>query len=113
MQRLHIKTVCRRGGLALEDAGSTLKELISPLLDLVGMDIELLRQFAKCLLTANRGKGNVGFECGCVIAPGSSCHSGSPVVGIMPVTGLNSTYLSCSNFPSHLLDHPPRDSDLR
>ena len=37
----------------------TLKELIFPLLDLVGMNIKLLSEFSQCLLTANGGKSHL------------------------------------------------------
>ena len=43
------------------------KKLIAPLFDLVGINIELLGKFAKCLLTANGRKRNLLLESGCVI----------------------------------------------
>ena len=70
-------------GLALftENLLRASKQFVAPYLDLVAMHIKLLRQFAQGLLPPDRFKGDFRFKSGCVIAPWSSRHSRSPVVG--------------------------------
>jgi hypothetical protein len=48
---------------------------------LVGMNIVLLRKFAKRLLSVNGCKCNLGLETGCVITAWASCYYSSPVDG--------------------------------
>jgi len=50
------------------------------LLDLVGMNIELLRKFGKGLLTADGGKGHLRFESRAVVPAGSSGLGSPPVL---------------------------------
>lgn len=55
--------------------------LLTPLLDLVVMNIELLGKFGEGLFTANGGEGHLRFESRTVIPAGSSGHGSSPVLG--------------------------------
>jgi hypothetical protein len=52
-----------------------------PLLDLVGMNIELLGKFGEGLFTANGGESHLRFESRTVIPAGSFGHGSSPVLG--------------------------------
>jgi hypothetical protein len=49
-----------RVSLSSEYPGSPFEQLRLPLGDLVGMDIELLRQFGQCLLALDRGQSHFG-----------------------------------------------------
>jgi hypothetical protein len=48
--------------------------LLTPLFDLVGMNIELLRKFGESLFTADRGERHLRFESRTVISARSSGH---------------------------------------
>ena len=67
MQRLDI----RRAGLALgrggEELQRPLQELGLPLRDLVGVDVELLRELGKGSIPFQGGQGHLGLERGRVI----------------------------------------------
>jgi hypothetical protein len=54
---------------------------LTPLFDLVGMNIELLGKFGEGLFTADGGKGHLRFESRTVVPAGSSGHGSSPVLG--------------------------------
>lgn len=64
-----------------EDRRRSFEKLVFPLLDLVGMNIELLRKFSEDLFTADSGKGHLRFESRAVIPAGSYGHGSSPVLG--------------------------------
>ena len=67
--------------LFIENLLRTSKKIVAPDLDLVGMHIKLLRQLTQGLLPLDRFNRNFGFESRRVIAPWSSCHFRSPVIG--------------------------------
>jgi hypothetical protein len=67
--------------LVAEDACRAFEELVFPLLDLVGMNIELLGKFGEGLFTANGGESYLRFESRTVVPAGSSGHGSSPVLG--------------------------------
>src|SRR5690606_31722848 len=60
--------------LITENAGRPLKELVFPLLNLVGMHVELLGQFHQCLLASNGGKRHLCLESRAVVPAWSSRH---------------------------------------
>src|SRR6056297_1714253 len=53
---------------------SALEQLIAPLLDLVRVHIEILRQFDQRLLALDRGHRHFRLECRAVVPAWSSCH---------------------------------------
>ena len=75
MEFLHVD---RRWGFGLavatENLGSPFKKLIPPLLDLVGVDVELLRQFRQRLLALDRSQRCLRLESRGVVAANSSRH---------------------------------------
>ena len=63
MQRLHVhRRVCRCGLLGAKDVGCPVEELGLPLSDLIGMDIELVRQLSEGLVAFHSGQSHFGFE---------------------------------------------------
>src|SRR3954447_1307800 len=76
VQRLHIDGGRGRfrSRLRTEHPGSPLQELSLPRRNLVGMDIELLRQFGQRLLTPHGGQGHLCLECRRMVPAGSSAH---------------------------------------
>jgi hypothetical protein len=103
MQGLHIDGRLRLGLRGFtEHPGRPLKQLVSPLLDLVRMDVELLRQLDHGLLSLDRGYRHFRLECRAVVPARSSCHGLLLARSIMlPLRG-KSTYPGCSDFRSHL-----------
>lgn len=106
MQRLHVDH--GRGGFRLrlgpKYTGSPVKKLATPLRDLVGVDVELLRQVGSVfspLIAANATfalKAGLWFQRTRLVIP-------LLFTEIMPRTGRTSTHTECSDFPSHLC-HP-------
>jgi len=78
-----------------------LKPLAAPLLDLVRMHVEILRQPDQRLLALDRGHGHFCLECRAVIPARSSCHSHLLACSIMPLLRGKSTYPTYSVFPNH------------
>ena len=54
---------------------------LTPLPDLVGVNIELLGKFGEGLFTADGGEGHLRFESRAMVPAGSSGHGPSPVPG--------------------------------
>jgi hypothetical protein len=63
-----------RLGRGPEHAGGAFKELITPLLDLIGAPIKVLSQLDQGLLPLDRGNGHLCLECRTVIPARSSRH---------------------------------------
>ncbi len=118
MQGLHIDGWFRLGLQGFtQHPGRPLKQLVSPLLDLVGMDVELLRQLDHGLLALDRGYRHFRLESRAVVLARSSCNGLLLARRIMLLTRREidpldqflarlirgkSTYPSCSDFRSHL-----------
>ena len=62
------------GLAAPEYPGRAFEKLRLPLRDLVGVDIELLRQLGQRLLALDRGQGHLRLEGRCVVPAGSFRH---------------------------------------
>src|SRR6056297_1695431 len=103
MQGLHVDHRFRLGRRSMaEDPGRTLEQLVAPLLDLVRMDVEILRQFDQRLLALDRGHRHFRLEFRAVVPARSSCHGLLLARSIMlPLRG-KSTYAGCSDFWNHL-----------
>jgi len=82
--------------------GRPLKQLVSPLLDPVGMDVEFLRQLDHGLLALDRGYRHLRPESRAVVPARSSCHGLLLARSIMLLLRGKSTYPGCSDFRSHL-----------
>ena len=103
MQRLYVDHRFRLGRRPItEHPGRTRKELITPLLDLVGMKIEILRQLDQGLLTPDRGHRRFRLECRAVVPAWSSCHGLLLARSIMLLFHAKSTYPGCSDCRNHL-----------
>jgi hypothetical protein len=85
-----------------KNTSRTLKQLITPLLDLVRMNVEILCQLDQRLLALDRGHGHFCLECRTMIPARSSCHSLLLACSIMLLLRGKSTYPSCSDLRSHL-----------
>jgi len=102
---LHVDRCWRLGlAVAAEDFGCPFQKLRAPGRDLIGMDVELLGQFGRAsgtyspLIAASATfalKAGLWFRRGRLLMV-------SPVHGIMPISGRNSTYPECPVFPSQL-----------
>jgi hypothetical protein len=103
MQSLYIDDRLRIGlpGFA-EHPGRALEQLIAPLLDLVRVNVETLRQLDQRLLALDRGHGHFCLECRAVIPARSFCHRHLLACSIMLLLRGKSTYPACSDFPNHL-----------
>ncbi len=110
MQSLYVdrRFRLRSWGLAKDPVG-TLQKLIAPLLDLVRMHVETLRQLDQGLLTLDRGYRNFRLECRAVVPARSSCHGHRLARSIMPLLRGKSTCPTCSDFPNHLCLHGTGD----
>jgi hypothetical protein len=82
--------------------GRALKKLITPLLDLVGMEVEILRQLDQGLLALDRGHRHFRLECRAVIQAWSSYKGILLARSIMLLLRGKSTYPGCSDFRNHL-----------
>ncbi len=109
MQGLHIDGRLRLGlrGLA-EHAGRALKQLVAPLLDLVRMDIEILRQLNQGLLALDSGNRHFRLKGRAVVPARSSSHGLLLACSIMPLLLGKSTYPACLVFRSHLSGPQPQ-----
>src|SRR4051812_13896834 len=74
MQRLHVDGRRSRFRLRAEHPGRPLQELSLPGRDLVGMNIELLRQLSQRLLAPHGSQGHLRFESRRVVPAWSSAH---------------------------------------
>src|SRR3954452_6472528 len=74
MKRLHVDGRRSRLRLRTEHPGSPLQELSLPGRNLVGMNIELLRQFGQRLLTPYGSQGHLRFECRRMVPAWSFAH---------------------------------------
>ena len=103
MQGLHVDGRSRIGfrGFA-EHPGRAIKKLIAPLLDLVRVDVELLRQLDQGLLAFDRSYRDFCLECRAVVPARSSCHGLLLARSIMLLLRGKSTYPGCSDSRSHL-----------
>src|SRR5450830_120847 len=75
-----------------EHPGSPFKQLRFPLCDLIGMDVELLRQFCQRLIALDGGQSHLRLEYRCVVPARSSAHCLSCSRSSSPLSGRNSTY---------------------
>src|SRR5690606_33997397 len=100
--------------LITENAGRPLKELVFPLLNLVGMHVELLGQFHQCLLASNGGKRHLCLESRAVVPAWSSRHGIScsrhlsrsqaeiPLISAVQISRTTSIRSLCSLLPMAL-----------
>src|SRR5690606_18135975 len=109
MQSLYIDGRLRIGLLGCaEHPGRALKQLIAPLLDLVRVDVEVLRQFDQGLLALDRRHRHFRLEWRTVIPAWSSCHGLLLACSIMLLLRGKSTHPGCSDFRNHLwFQHEP------
>ncbi len=77
------------------------KQLVFPLLDLVGMNVKFVGQFRHGLLAFHSGKRHFGLESGRMTRVSVVWAWSLLSLGIMPISDRKSTYLTCANFPSH------------
>jgi hypothetical protein len=90
--------------VAAEDPGGPFEKLRSPGRDLIGVDVKLLRQFGRACGTYSpliAASATFALKAGLWFRRGRLLMV-SPVHGIMPILGKNSTYPQCPVFPSHL-----------
>ena len=92
-----------RCGQAAEQGhpGSPLKQLVSPLLDLVRGNVELLRQLDQGLLALDRRDHHFRLECRAVFPAWSSCNGLLLARSITLLLRRKSTYPGCSDFRGH------------
>jgi hypothetical protein len=82
------------------------EELVFPLLDLVGMNIELLGKLGEGLFTADSSKGHLRFESRTVIPARSSGHGRLLCSANKPICRQKSHLTTPFRFPEpHLLSH--------
>ena len=87
MQRLHIHGRNRLGFcLGAKDARGTFQELRAPLRDLVGVNIELLRQLSQRPLALDGRQRHLRLEGRAVVPARSSRYGLSLLLGIMPIS---------------------------
>ena len=104
MQRFHIDGRFSFGFWPIAKyPGRTFEQLVTPLLDLVGVNIKVLRQFDQGLFTFDRGNSHFRLECRAVVPARSSRHGHLLARSIMLLLRGKSTYPTCSVFPNHLL----------
>lgn len=92
MQRLHINRGFRIGFWCLpKHSGRTLKQLVTPRLDLVGVNIDILRQFGQGLLSLDRYNGHLCLKCRAMVPARAFCLGLLVAYGIMPLLRRKST----------------------
>ena len=87
----------------IEDISRPVQQLILPLLDLVRVHLELLGQLCRACGTSSpliAASAALALKAGLWLRLGRLLMA-SPVHGIMPLSGRNSTYPGCPVFPSH------------
>ena len=69
MERLHVDGRLRAAVAAArtEHIGCPFLELCFPRPDLIGVDVELLRQLSQCSIALDGGKSHLGLEARCVV----------------------------------------------
>ena len=76
MQRLHVDGWLRRSvaDASTKNIGSPALELRFPRCDLIGVDVELLRQLSQCSVALDGGERHFRLESRCVVPARSSAH---------------------------------------
>jgi hypothetical protein len=93
MQRLHIDGPRgRRRAPRSENSGSSPLQLRLPCRDLIGVDVEMLRQLSYRPVALDGGKRHLRLEGRCVVPARSSVHGLSCSRRLSPLSGRNSTY---------------------
>jgi len=101
----------RRGhllfGFAAKNIGGGFQQLLFPVRDLVGMNIELFSQLGQCPVAPDRRQGHFGLEARCVIPSGSS-HVLAPVYAVRITAWVEQGYhLShCPVLGGHFFQRP-------
>ncbi len=111
MKGLHVDCRLRlslRG--CAEYSGRTLQQLVSPLLDLVRVNVEILRQLDQGFLALDRSHRDFRLEAGLWFRRGRLVMIFSSLAAIMPPLRGKSTYPDCSDFPNHLFGRGIRSS---
>ncbi len=109
MQGLHIDGRLRLGLRGFpEHPSRAFKQLVAPLLDLVRMNVELLRQLDQRLLALDRSHRHLRFECRAVVPARSSRHDHLLACSIMPLLRGKPTYPTCSDSCRHLFGPVPK-----
>src|SRR6202048_1205166 len=93
MQRLHIDgRRGRRHAPRSENSGSSPLQLRLPCRNLIGVDVEMLRQLSYRPVALDGGKRPLRLEGRCVVPARSSVHGLSCSRRLSPLSGRNSTY---------------------
>src|SRR5467141_3856593 len=93
MQRLHIDgRRGRRHAPRSENSGSSPLQLRLPCRNLIGVDVEMLRQLSYRPVALDGGKRHLRLEGRCVVPARSSVHGLSCSRRLSPLSGRNSTY---------------------
>src|ERR1700716_2954251 len=93
MQRLHIDgRRGRRHAPRSENSGSSPLQLHLPCRNLIGVDVEMLRQLSYRPVALDGGKRHLRLEGRCVVPARSSVHGLSCSRRLSPLSGRNSTY---------------------
>src|SRR5713226_5014453 len=93
MQRLYVdRRRCRRRAPSPENITSPTLELRLPRRNLIGVNIEMLRQLSQRSIALDGGERHLGLEYRCVVPALSSAHRFSCSRPSSPLSGRNSTY---------------------
>src|SRR6202521_1827876 len=93
MERLHIDRGDGRCPAPWsENLGSAALKLRFPCRDLIGVNVEMLRQLGDCAVVLDGGQSHLRLEGRGVVPAGSSAHGFSCSRRLSPLSGRNSTY---------------------
>ena len=97
------KTLLNRNRPHLAIPCRPFEQLVAPLLDLVRVNVDILRQLDQPLLALDRNHSHFCLKCRAVFPARSLWHSHLLACSIMPLLRGKSTYPGCPDFRNHLL----------
>src|SRR4051812_10171941 len=101
-RQIHRRPLTVAATFCSEYPGCPVEKLRLPLGDLVGMNVELLRQLGQRLLALDGGQSHLRLESRCVVPTWSSGHCFSCAARILAAFRQKLHLSRCSVFPSHL-----------